>query len=170
MSQRLLCRVTTAALQTPPRRLAGRSLTLIVSSLATLLVDSHDTGTTAEVHLLRPPLVAGSNAKALWVKNRPMNDEELLQQQVVMSTSASLGQSVWVYRGSMWAYPWYTSVRLTLEDPAYSDWYVKFKPQGPWYSDKCDRNYDPPLCSDLCEFHALRTSEENTFEHGHYFC
>jgi len=31
-----------------------------------------------------------------------MNDEELLQQQVVMSTSASLGQSVWVYRGSMW--------------------------------------------------------------------
>lgn len=44
----------------------------------------------------------------------------------------------------------YTSVRKTLEDPAYSDWYVKFKPQGPWYSDKCDRNYDPPLCSDLC--------------------
>ena len=47
------------------------------------------------------PHTAGSNAKALWVKSRPMNDEELLQQQVVMSTSASLGQSVWVYRGSM---------------------------------------------------------------------
>jgi len=90
-----------------------------------------------------------SNAKALWVAQRPMNDEELLQQQVVMSTSASLGQTVWVYRGSMWAYPWYTSVRKTLEDPAYSDWYVKFKPQGPWYSDKCDHNYDPPVCSDL---------------------
>jgi len=42
---------------------------------------------------------AGSNAKALWVANRPMNDEELLQEQVVMSTSSSLGQSVWVYRG-----------------------------------------------------------------------
>ena len=61
-----------------------------------------------------------------------MNDEELLQQQVVMSTSASLGQTVWVYRGSMWAYPWYTSVRKTLEDPAYADWYIKFKPVGPW--------------------------------------
>lgn len=36
-----------------------------------------------------------------------------------------------------------------MEDPAYADWYVKFKPQGPWYSDKCDRNYNPPLCSDL---------------------
>ena len=78
-----------------------------------------------------------------------MNDEELLQQQVVMSTSSSLGQSVWVYRGSMWAYPWYTSVRKTLEDPAYADWYVPFKPVGPWYSDKCDHNYSPPLCSNL---------------------
>lgn len=78
-----------------------------------------------------------------------MNDEEVLQQQVVLSTSSSLGQSVWVYRGSMWAYPWYTSVRKTLEDPAYADWYVKFKPVGPWYSNKCDNNYSPPICSDL---------------------
>ena len=38
----------------------------------------------------------------------------------------------------MWAYPWYTSVRKTLEDPAYADWYIKFKPTGPWYSKKCD--------------------------------
>lgn len=90
-----------------------------------------------------------SNAKALWVVQRPMNDEEFLQQQVEMSTNASLGQTVWVYRGSMWAYPWYTHVRKTLEDPAYSDWYMKFKPVGPWYSSKCDTNYDPPICSDL---------------------
>lgn len=47
-----------------------------------------------------------SNAKALWVATRPMQDEEFLQRQVEMSTSSSLGQSVWVYRGSMWAYPW----------------------------------------------------------------
>ena len=75
------------------------------------------------------------------------------------------------------AYPWYTSVRKTLEDPAYADWYIKFKPVGPYYSNKvwlscggtrctcwyrghgltrpptracaqCDNNYDPPLCSD----------------------
>eukprot|EP01046_Picozoa_sp_COSAG06_P079567 COSAG06_NODE_26986_length_603_cov_1.607143_2_plen_25_part_01 len=25
----------------------------------------------------------------------------------------------------MWAYPWYTSVRKTLEDPAYADWYLR---------------------------------------------
>jgi hypothetical protein len=93
-----------------------------------------------------------SNAKALWVKNHPMNDEELLQQQVVMSTSASLGQTVWVYRGSMWAYPWYTSVRTILEDPAYQDWFSAFtpggsKPGGGWYSDPCDAN-NRTLCSD----------------------
>ena len=90
-----------------------------------------------------------SNAKALWVKDRPMDDERYLQQQVKMSTSASLGQTVWVYRGSMWAYPWYKSVRKTLQDPAYADWYLKFKPKGPYYSAKCDYNFDPPRCSDL---------------------
>jgi hypothetical protein len=92
-----------------------------------------------------------SNAKALWAVNHPMNDEELLQQQVVMSTSASLGQTVWVYRGSMWAYPWYTSVRVILEDPAYKDWFTTFtpggsKPGGGWYSDPCDAN-NRTLCS-----------------------
>jgi len=91
-----------------------------------------------------------SNAKALWVAERPMNDEEYLMKQVEMSTQNSLGQTVWVYRGSVWAYPWYTSVRKTLEDPAYSDWYMKFKPDdGTLYSDKCDQNYDPPICSNL---------------------
>ena len=49
-----------------------------------------------------------SNAKEIWTKQRPMRDEATLQKQVVMSTSAStLDQTVWVYRGSMWAYPWY---------------------------------------------------------------
>jgi len=81
-----------------------------------------------------------------------MDDEKKLQDQVEMSVAASaamgLNQSVWVYRGSMWAYPWYENVRKTLDDPAYSDWYIKFKPVGPYYSSKCDNNYSPPKCSD----------------------
>ena len=44
------------------------------------------------------------------------------------------------------AYPWYTSVRTILDDPAYSDWFIKFKPVGPWYSPKCDTNSGK--CSD----------------------
>jgi hypothetical protein len=107
-----------------------------------------------------------SNAKALWVKSRPMDDEEKLMKQIKMSTSASLGQTVWTYRGSMWAYPWYTSVRKTLEDPLYADWYIKFKPQGPYYSKKCDDNYDPPICSDL--YHNQEQSPE--YPHGDGDC
>ena len=89
-----------------------------------------------------------SNGKAIWTKQRPMRDEYILQKQVEMSTRASLGQKIWVYRGTVWAYPWYASVRKTLEDSAYADWYIKFKPKGPWYSDKCDK-VNTTDCSDL---------------------
>ncbi len=85
-----------------------------------------------------------------------MNDLELLTQQVIMSTSAAQpGQTVWVYRGSMWAYNWYSSVRVILDDPAYKDWFTAFtpggsKPGGSWYSDPCDAN-NRTLCSTRCE-------------------
>jgi hypothetical protein len=39
-----------------------------------------------------------SNAKQLWAKGQPMNCEELLVEQVQMTTSASPGTTVWVYR------------------------------------------------------------------------
>ena len=51
-----------------------------------------------------------------------MNDEELLFKQVQMTTAATANTTVWVYRCSVYAYPWYTSVRTILDDPAYSDW------------------------------------------------
>ena len=48
-----------------------------------------------------------------------MNDEELLFKQVQMTTAATKNATVWVYRCSVYAYPWYTSVRTILDDPAY---------------------------------------------------
>ena len=107
-----------------------------------------------------------SNAKAIWAKSKPMNDEELLFKQVQMTTSATKNATVWVYRCSVYAYPWYTSVRTILDDPAYSDWFIKFKPEGPWYSPKCDHNYDPPLCSDY--FHMQEQSPN--YPHGDGDC
>ena len=92
------------------------------------------------------------NAKAQWAKAKPMNDEELLLEQVEMTASATEGTTVWVYRNSIYSYPWYTSARTILEDPAYEAWHLKFKAEGPWTSPKCDENYDPPLCSDY--FHS----------------
>ena len=53
-----------------------------------------------------------------------VDDEELLFKQVQMTAAATPGTTVWVYRCSVYAYPWYTSVRKILEDPAYEAWYV----------------------------------------------
>ena len=50
------------------------------------------------------------------------------------------------------SYPWYTSVRTILDDPAYSPWFIKFKPEGPWTSPKCDNFHTPPLCTEY--FHT----------------
>ena len=63
------------------------------------------------------------------------------------------------------AYPWYTSVRKTLEDPAYRDWYIKFKHEGPWYSSKCDA-VNTTDCSDL--YHNQEQSPG--FPHGDGDC
>lgn len=73
---------------------------------------------------------------------------------------------MWVYRCSVYAYPWYTSVRTILDDPAYSDWFVKFKKTGPWFSPKCDSYGTPPKCSD--NYHM----QEQTpgFPHGDGDC
>ena len=46
-----------------------------------------------------------------------------------------------------------------------SDWYFKFKPEGPWSSDKCDAA-NKTLCSDL--FHEQEQSPG--FPHGDGDC
>ena len=54
---------------------------------------------------------------------------------------------------------------MILEDAAYSDWFVKFKATGPWYSDKCDAN-NRTLCSDL--YHNQEQSP--AYPHGDGDC
>ena len=39
-------------------------------------------------------------------------------------------------------------MRTILDDPAYKSWFLDFKASPPWYSPKCDNNYNPPKCSD----------------------
>ena len=53
-----------------------------------------------------------SNAKGTgtfdgWAKHKPMDDEEMLFQQVKMTTAATPGSTVWVYRCTVYGYPWY---------------------------------------------------------------
>lgn len=72
-----------------------------------------------------------SNAKGRgesdgWSKHKPMDCEEMLGEQVAMTVAASPGTTVWVYRNSIKALPWYTTVREKLDDPAYGEWFMNF--------------------------------------------
>ena len=83
-----------------------------------------------------------------------------------MTAAATPGTTVWVYRCSIYAYPWYTSVRTILDDPAYAAWFIDFKPEGPWRSPKCDNNFSPPKCSD----HYHMQEQTPGFPHGDGDC
>ena len=85
-----------------------------------------------------------SNAKALWANARPMSSEELLTKQCEAVLAADPGvpgeqPRCWVYRNTIKALNWYSSVREKLDDPRYSSWFVKFKGfgAGGGYRDVC---------------------------------
>jgi hypothetical protein len=101
-----------------------------------------------------------------WVKHAPMDDEEMLFKQVQLTAAATPGTTVWVYRCSIYAYPWYTSVRRILDDPAYASWFINFKATGPWKAPKCDNNFKPPKCSD----HYHMQEQTPGFPHGDGDC
>ena len=95
-----------------------------------------------------------SNAKALWAKAKPMNCDEMMLEQVERSTAASPGSTYWVYRNGVKALPWFASVRVKLNDPAFSRWFLRFSPavranHSAAHVPVCDPNYQPPRCSDL---------------------
>ena len=47
------------------------------------------------------------------------------------------------------ALPWMKTVQTALADPAYSGFFIKFRPDNGTNttSPRCDNTYDPPLCS-----------------------
>ena len=95
-----------------------------------------------------------SNARSLWTKQQPMQTEATLWNQTLLTLSQYPNTTIWIYRNSIYGYPWYESVQKILNDPNYSDWFLKFvpggsKPDGSYYSPPCDTNYNPPLCSNL---------------------
>ena len=66
-----------------------------------------------------------SNNKKHWAAAKPMNCEELLEQQAVQTKQAG-GRHVFVYRNIVKALPWFSKVREKLNDPAYSGFFLKF--------------------------------------------
>ena len=109
-----------------------------------------------------------SNAEDLWMATHPMSAEEALVAQVEAIRAANKalvpGQKVFVYRDAVLAYPWFSSVRRIINDPAYEPWFLRFKNgsdgRGPLHHDRdgtynytvCDRSFTPPKCSALFHY------------------
>lgn len=94
-----------------------------------------------------------STSKQLWSKEKPMRAEEALHAQGLAAHQARPDAIIGTYRNSIKALPWFTTVRVKLEDPAYQAWFMPFGPPTVngtgWHVPACDTNYDPPLCSSL---------------------
>ena len=95
------------------------------------------------------PSIDWSNSKAQWASARPMDCSERLLTQALAIKAANPLSTPFVYRNLVKALPWFTEVRVKLEDPAYSGFFLHFKPNSTYHVPACDTVYDPPLCSDL---------------------
>lgn len=100
------------------------------------------------------PSVDWSNAKAAWAAATPMDDSERLLDQAVLIKAANPASRVFLYQNTVKALPWMSEVREKLVDPAYSGFFLHFKPggafpNGSYHVPACDSNYSPPLCTDL---------------------
>ena len=129
-----------------------------------------------------------SNSKEMWINTEPMTCEEnLLKQAQLIKAKNPLGQGqkVWVYRNTVLAMPWFSSVRKIMDDPdgSYDIWFLRFKNgtdgKGPlahdgqlgdphrdstYHEPVCDRAYTPPKCSPL--YHAQVQTMEIKGAHG----
>lgn len=71
-----------------------------------------------------------SNEKSDWANSKPMDCEERLVTQATMTKKINPNAKVFSYRNIVKALPWFTSIRTKLDDPAYSGFFLKFKPGG----------------------------------------
>jgi hypothetical protein len=96
-----------------------------------------------------------SNSLKEWSAATPMDNDERQLMQVNLTKSASVTAEytkIWLYRNTVYGYPWFTSVRTILDDPDYADWFLMFSGKGNYTSPACDHNYDPPKCTEY--FHT----------------
>lgn len=97
-----------------------------------------------------------SNELADWSAAVPMDNDERQLNQVKMTRGSPLTAAytkTWIYRNSVYGYPWFSSVRKILDDPEYKPWFIMYgNSTGPFTSPPCDNNYLPPKCTDY--FHT----------------
>jgi hypothetical protein len=84
-----------------------------------------------------------SNQKKAWSIDKPMSCESRLVSQAELVAQKSKDVKVFTYFNLVKALPWFESVRSKLEDPAYSGFFLQFKPggsfpNGSYYVPNCD--------------------------------
>jgi hypothetical protein len=149
-------------------------------SLSTIIMPCDNRGfmTDATIRRFGVASIDWTNTKDEWKNTAPMSCEENLVAQAVLMKNETPDSRVWVYRNTVLAMPWFTSVRRILQDPAYRPWFLKFKngtdgrgpaahdDDGTYVNRVCDDTYDPPKCSDL--FHAFPYADGD--DRGVYDC
>ena len=78
-----------------------------------------------------------------------MDDSERLATQASLIAAANPLAHTFVYRNLVKGLAWATEVRVKLEDPAFSGFFIPFKPGATYHVPACDDLYTPPLCSAL---------------------
>lgn len=83
-----------------------------------------------------------------------MSSEELLLTQAARLKAERPEVKVFVYRNIVKALPWFTTVREKINDPAYAGFFLPLlpggsRPDGTYYVDPCDHNFNPPRCTTL---------------------
>ena len=100
-----------------------------------------------------------SNGRTIWENTKPMDDEELLTKQAEMVLSRDPGVAggqpkVWVYRETIQALNFFSSVREKLDDEAFAGWFYRFKD---YKGVESNNSYHVPACdlekcSGFCEY------------------
>lgn len=105
-----------------------------------------------------------SNGKDIWANQHPMDAESLLVAQAAAIKAERPDTIVQVYRNTVKALSWFSSVRDKLVDPAYSGWFLHFGIPSP-STPRCDTAYSPPLCTDL--YHDQMQTPQHLPPTGH---
>ena len=115
-----------------------------------------------------------SNDLAGWSAATPMDNDErqLAQVEAIKRSPHTAGYTkVWMYRNTVYGYPWFASVRALLDDPAYKPWFLLFDTadrEGDtgrnFTSPPCDHDYQPPKCTDY--FHTQMDTPRPTTKWG----
>eukprot|EP00947_MAST-08B_sp_MAST-8B-sp1_P003127 g3127.t1 len=92
-----------------------------------------------------------SNNKDKWANAHPMDSEALMVEQASRLKQHNPQSRPWVYRNLVKALPWFRVVREKLADPAYSGFFLKFRPRNGTNtsSPRCDDNFSPPRCTEF---------------------